>query len=635
MPEKKLKNNGAALSSKTSFLRSLWHGFPRLRRAFTHLTGRSWGHWDGEAWQAVGPRLFGARTAVALDGQGHKLRVRLAQWVDLTSLIGRPEEAPVERVVKALPMGATMVDAGAHIGRYSLMAASAVGPAGRVIAIEPGLATFRLLRHNALLNVMSWITPVRVALGKEDGTAELFTGSDQATNSLRADWLDWLDKLEGVQRIARRGCQRVRIRSLPSLLTELEVGHVDLLKIDVEGAELEVLQGALDLLRSGQIKQLICAVHQPAVRQADVEIFLRNCGFVVKDLGNAEIHAVWDPRRRTPTQQSFRLAVVGCGAIAELAHIPAASRLDGVQVVALVDSDLARARQLASNYGVPRATASLEELVGHVDGVILATPPHVRSNLAQQALAQGFHVLCEKPLANSAAECRRMIAKAKDVGRLLAVAHTYRFFPNWIYARALYQSGRLGRLVSARIEQGSPYSWPTRTAYTLRREWVPGGVLFNEGVHVLDFLLWWFGTPERFDYEDDSLGGLESNVRLVFHYADGVEAHYRLSRTCALDSRIELDFEKAGIRFPLYDMRELDLTTPGGQRTRVALCPKSDFVEAVKAQLRDFARAATEGVPTTIPAEAGLAVLDLIESCYQSKARHARPEHTPLPGMTW
>src|SRR5260370_40622403 len=119
MPEKKLKNNAAALSSKTSFLRSLWHGFPRLRRAFTHLTGRTWGHWDGEAWQAVGPRLFGARTAVALDGQGPQLRVRLAQWVDLTSLIDRPEEAPVERVVKGLPLWASMVDAAVQIGPYT------------------------------------------------------------------------------------------------------------------------------------------------------------------------------------------------------------------------------------------------------------------------------------------------------------------------------------------------------------------------------------------------------------------------------------------------------------------------------------------------------------------------------------
>src|SRR5437763_12613780 len=113
-------NNGARLAYRTSLLRSLWHGFPHLRRLVGRLSGRAWGHWDGEAWRTVGPRLFGRRTVVARDASGHKVRVRLAQWVDLTSLIGRPEEAPVERIVRGLPAGATMVDAGAHIGRYTL-----------------------------------------------------------------------------------------------------------------------------------------------------------------------------------------------------------------------------------------------------------------------------------------------------------------------------------------------------------------------------------------------------------------------------------------------------------------------------------------------------------------------------------
>src|SRR5438445_4764144 len=245
----------ANLARRTNLLRSLWYTFPRLRRLLARCTGHDWGHWDGEAWRAVGPRLFGRRTALALDAEGHKVRVRLAQWVDLTSLIGRPEEAVVERVVKHVPVGGTVIDAGAHIGRYTLMAASAVGPSGRVIAIEPGPDTFTLLCENAALNRMSWITAIHAALGKEDGSAELFTGSDQATNSLRGEWLD---KLEGSQSVARRSCQEVTVRSLGSLLTELGVGPVDLLKIDVEGAELEVLQGARDLLRSGQIKQMIC-----------------------------------------------------------------------------------------------------------------------------------------------------------------------------------------------------------------------------------------------------------------------------------------------------------------------------------------------------------------------------------------
>jgi FkbM family methyltransferase len=633
MSEKKVADSRPRLAHRTILLRSLWYGFPRLRRLVGRVTGRSWGHWDGEAWRTVGPPLFGRRTVLAEDAEGHKLRVRLAQWVDLTSLIGRPEEAVVERVVKQLPVGGTVIDAGAHIGRYTLMAASTVGPSGRVVAIEPGPDTFALLCENAALNRMTWITPVQVALGGKDGRAELFTGSDQATNSLRGEWLD---KLEGSQSAARRACETVTVRSLPSLLAELGVSQVDLLKVDVEGAELEVLQGAVDLLRSGRIKQIVCEVHQPTVRQADVRSLLRSCGFTVNDLGNSELHGVW---RLLPTNgqpRCLRLAIVGCGAITQMAHLPAAGKVEEVRLVGLVDTDVAQAQSLASEYGIPRVEAKLEALLGEVDAVILATPPHVRSALAQFALEQGLHVLCEKPLANNVAECQQMIAKARTARRLLAVAHTYRFFANRAHARALFQAGELGALVSARIEQGSPFSWPTRTAYTLRKGWVPGGVLFNEGLHIVDMLLWWFGPPRRFDYEDDSLGGLESNVRLTLEYDHGAKVTFRLSRTCSLSNRIEMQFEKAAVAFPIYNTSEIELTERGQPPQRLSLGKEPfEFVEAVAAQLRDFALAVTEGRPTSIPAEVGLTVLELIESCYRDKAQHTRPPQAPLPGLTW
>src|SRR5207245_9340419 len=123
-----------------------------------------------------------------------------------------------------------------------------------------------------------------------------------------------LDKLEGSESVARRSCERVTVRSLPSLLKELGAGQVDLLKIDVEGAEMEVLQGAVDLLRSGHIKQIVCEVHQPTVRQADIRILLRSCGFAVNDLGNSELHAVWRSPPSNGQAHCLRLAIVGCGA---------------------------------------------------------------------------------------------------------------------------------------------------------------------------------------------------------------------------------------------------------------------------------------------------------------------------------
>jgi FkbM family methyltransferase len=570
---------------------------------------------------------------VACDTAGHQLRVRPAQWVDLTSLIGRPEEEPVERIVKDLPAGGTFVDAGAHIGRYSLMAADRVGPTGRVIAVEPSLETWALLNEQASLNGIDGIVAVQVALGATDGSAQLFGGGDPATNSLHPEWLG---RLEGRDLSPKRRGQTVRLLSLTSLLEETKVRQVDLLKIDVEGAELDVLRGAESPLRRGQIRQLVCEVHEPQASRADLTIFLRNCGFAVRDLGNTEhVHATWRPSPHNSSRRALRLGIVGCGMITEMAHIPAASDLDEARLVALADTDLARAQGLASRFGVPRAVARLEDLAGQVDAVILATPPHVRSELARQAFSLGLHVLCEKPLANSSEQCRQMIAAAQVARRTLAVAHTYRFFPNRAYGRELFQKGRLGKLISATIEQGAPYGWHPRTAYTLRKDWVPGGVLFND-VHVLDMLLWWFGPPRSFTYLDDSLGGLESNVRLTLNYPEGGTVQFRQSRTCSLSNRVEMRFEKGSLAFSLYDMANLEIALEGQPPYLETLWAKGwDFHAAAKAQLRDFILAAVEGRASTIPGEAGLAVVELIENCYRSKAGRLRPQETPLPGFTW
>jgi predicted dehydrogenase len=332
----------------------------------------------------------------------------------------------------------------------------------------------------------------------------------------------------------------------------------------------------------------------------------------------------------------LRLAIVGCGAISETGHIPAASRVADVCLTGLVDADLIRARALASRFNVPLVASALSEIADQVDAVILAAPPHVHRVLAEEAFDHGLHVLCEKPMANNVTECRQMLARAQEARCLLATAHTYRFFPNRMHAHDLYQTGRMGRMLAVEVEQGSPATWPSRTGYTLRRELVSGGVLFNEGVHTLDMLLWWFGRPGQFDYHDDSLGGLESNVRLTLRYPVEATACFRLSRTCRLRNRVEMRFEKGQMSFPIYDMSMLTVVDENGTATSLRFQPEpSDFLHAVAEQLRDFVRAVLAKRPPSVPGEAGMQIVEFIESCYGKARSRQLPRPIPEPGMTW
>ena len=332
---------------------------------------------------------------------------------------------------------------------------------------------------------------------------------------------------------------------------------------------------------------------------------------------------------------ALRIAVVGCGAMAEIGHIPAAMQVDEVRLAALVDTDRVRAETLAARFGVPRAVCSLREVANEIDAVILATPPHVRPVLAEQAFGAGLHVLCEKPLANSSAECRAIVAAAEQADRVLAVAHTYRFFPNRIHVYSLLQQKALGMVNTVDIEQGDPADWPTHTGYTFRHEMVSGGVLLNEGIHSLDTLFWWFGYPLDFEYEDDAIGGLESNVRIKMSFRDDITGTFRLSRTCKLENRIVVEGEQGSLSVSVYDQAQVLLSHDGENVAQTVTPCKGGFVGAVAEQLRDFVVSIETKRPPRVTGADGLRVVEFIEECYALKRHRPLPKRAPIPGLTW
>ncbi len=330
-----------------------------------------------------------------------------------------------------------------------------------------------------------------------------------------------------------------------------------------------------------------------------------------------------------------RVAIIGCGAIAEMGHIPAARLVEKVHVAALVDTDRARAEELAGRFGVPKVVDSITKVADEMDAVILATPPHIRPVLAEQAFGAGLHVLCEKPLANSGAECKIILAAAKQAKRVLAVAHNNRFLPNRIQVHSLLQQKFLGTLFTVDVEQGGPWDWPTRTGYSVRRDLVPGGVLLNNGLHSLDTLFWWFGTPLDFEYEDDALGGLESNVRIKMDFMGGISCNFRLSRTCTLRNRIAIEGETGNLSVPLFDQAQISVTRNGQTATRKVAASNWDFVGVLAEQLQDFVLSIeTMGMPRVTGAE-GLRVIEFIEKCYAAKHQRPLPKRAPIPGLTW
>src|SRR5262245_47399441 len=150
-------------------------------------------------------------------------------------------------------------------------------------------------------------------------------------------------------------------------------------------------------------------------------------------------------------RRSYTVGVIGLGY--GRAHIPA-FQANGCQVVAVCQRDGAAARAIAERYGVPQAFERWEEMIERArpDIAVIATPPGLHLPIAQAAFAAGAHVLCEKPLAMTAAEGAEMMKAAAAAGRVGMTSFNWRFPAAMQRFNAMAQSGHVGRLFHLRGE---------------------------------------------------------------------------------------------------------------------------------------------------------------------------------------
>ena len=186
------------------------------------------------------------------------------------------------------------------------------------------------------------------------------------------------------------------------------------------------------------------------------------------------------------------ILIIGGGAIADSTHIPAAKALVGTDHIILAELNPTQKEKLVRKHGLTRAVSDYHEALPQCDACIICTPPHVRNDILKDCIAAGKHILCEKPLSPSSAETKVILASAAD-DLTIGMCHTYRFYPSRKEARELVQSGFLGDNPVVTINEGLPSNWPTVSGYCFRKELVPGGALYDNGIHSLDFLLY-FGT---------------------------------------------------------------------------------------------------------------------------------------------
>lgn len=316
-----------------------------------------------------------------------------------------------------------------------------------------------------------------------------------------------------------------------------------------------------------------------------------------------------------------RIAVIGGGAIAEAFYLPALRR-QRLGSLVVVEPSAERRALLAGAHSGLELRGALEEVTATIDGAIVAAPPLHHFAIASACLAAGAAVLCEKPLAASAAEGRELVDRAAQARRPLAVNNTRRLFPTSRYVAQTARAGRLGELRRIVYREGQPFDWPAATASYFRPDGPPRGVLLDRGAHVLDLVCWWIGgRPEVRQVETDSFGGPEAHARLALrHGACAIEVE--LSWLYKLPNRYALEGAAGGLRGEVYDWRNLEERAGGGpwRHARIARRPGL-FPEYAERLVGNFLATIAGEAP---PLVAGGDVLDslvLLDECYE-RARH-------------
>jgi predicted dehydrogenase len=314
--------------------------------------------------------------------------------------------------------------------------------------------------------------------------------------------------------------------------------------------------------------------------------------------------------------------MVGAGKIAASAHLPAALALPDVRLVAIVDPVVERGQALARQFGTSaRAVARIEEVLGDLDGAVIATPNFTHSQLALKCIEAGVATLIEKPLATSVEEGEVIARAARERGVMVSVGYATRFDEAVRVMARLLKAGDFGEVRRFAYQSGSKGRWAPLTGYTLDRRATGGGVVMVTGTHFLDRMLYWFGYPDEVAYEDDSDGGPEANALAVFGYSSGggFEGRVRFSKTVSLKGGFVMETDE-GVVVLLDDLKQIVFRPRSQPSVETVIRERHGSGHRARGhfelQLEDFIDATRSGRPATVSVEQGVESLRLIEALY-------------------
>ena len=332
-------------------------------------------------------------------------------------------------------------------------------------------------------------------------------------------------------------------------------------------------------------------------------------------------------------QRKVRYAVVGAGNIAQVAVLPAFGHAGAnSELVALISSDEKKRDELGRRYSVEHLGPyqEFERVVreARAEAVYVSVPNHLHREWTERAARCGLHVLCEKPMAATVAECQAMTRATEQAGVRLMIAYRLHFEEANLGAIEKIHSGHIGdpRLFAATLtQQVRPDDVRTRSSEA-------GGALFDEGPYPINAARYLFGAEptEVFAFsnvgEDPRSNGVDETTVALMRFPEGRLAQFMVSQAAAGTTQFRVIGTKGDLRVePAFDYvgERKHFLTVGG-KTEVSSFPARDQF----APVLYFSQCILEGAEPEPSGEEGLADVRVI-AALQESTRQGRPVALP------
>ena len=227
-------------------------------------------------------------------------------------------------------------------------------------------------------------------------------------------------------------------------------------------------------------------------------------------------------------EEKVKFVIIGCGHIGKR-HATMIRRNEESELIAMVDIDTSKEQEIASQFEVP-FFSSIEKLMESnlkFDVVTIATPNNEHAPQSILALEKGHHVVCEKPMALSKADCEQIIYKSLQAHKLVFCVMQNRYSPPSVWLKEVVSSGVLGEIFMVQIN----CFWNRDERYYKQGGWkgskiTDGGTLFTQFSHFIDIMYWLFGDVKNIksqlrDFNHKNLTEFEDSGVVSFDFING------------------------------------------------------------------------------------------------------------------